>query len=77
MEELELVHSVSLSQLGSFTEEVPLEGDRVHVIALIDRDGDEVCTDGEPWGEAEVAVTEDDTAEVSLSIAQSAACPQL
>jgi hypothetical protein len=75
-DERELVYSTVLDDGGPFTETVPLEGDEFYVLAVVDRDNNEACTDGEPWGEVEATV-EDDKASVSLAIAARAACPAL
>ena len=72
----ELVHSVELDALGEFSEMIDLDGDEVRIVAIIDRDDDEACTDGEPWVEAVAEVSEDDEAAVQLSVVAQSACPE-
>ena len=72
----ELVHSVELESLGEFSETIDLDGDEVRVVAIVDRDNDEACTDGEPWVEAIAEVSEDDAASVELSVVAQSACPE-
>jgi hypothetical protein len=74
---LALVHSSTLTDVGVFTETVAIEGEKLHVFAIVDRDGDEACTDGEPWGEANVTISEENTAEVSVNVVQKTTCPAL
>jgi len=71
--ELTSVHSVELTELGTFSEKVPLEGDRVLVRAIADADGDGACTEGESWAEMEAAI-EKDAASVALDLSVQA-CP--
>ena len=71
--ELTSVHSVELTELGTFSEKVPLEGDRVLVRAIADADGNGACTEGESWAEMEAAI-EQDAASVALDLSVQA-CP--
>jgi hypothetical protein len=75
--ELELVHTAVLDEAGAFKETIPLEGDELLVVAIIDRDGNEACTAGEAWASAEVTVGEGDAVEVSLDIQPQTSCPAL
>lgn len=73
--EEEVAHTISLDAPGSFAETVSLEGDRVLVRAILDKDGDGACSAGEAWASAEAAIAEDDTVEpVSLTL-DTKACP--
>ena len=51
-----------------------LEGNKLIVRAIDDRDGDGKCTAGEAWGETEAEVIDDKVEAVSLSLG-TAACP--
>lgn len=62
------VHSITLTESGSFSEKVPLEGDKLLVRAIADADGDGKCTAGELWDEIEADVGSDDTASATLSL---------
>jgi len=46
---LKLVDSVTLASPGNFEQTVSVEGDKVHVVAVLDVDHDNACTDGEAW----------------------------
>jgi hypothetical protein len=74
-EELELtnIHSLTLAEVGSFKETVPVEGDRLLIRAIADTDGDGACSANEAWAESEVAI-DGDTATVSLALSAKA-CP--
>lgn len=72
--EKSLAHSMEMEAPGDFKETVALEGDKVIVRAIDDRDGDGKCTAGEAWGEAEAEVVEDKVEAVTLTLG-TAACP--
>lgn len=72
--EVTIAHSAELKALGDFKETVSLEGERVIVRAVDDRDGNGKCTAGEAWGEIEATITEDKVEPVTLSLTL-AACP--
>ena len=69
-----VAHSTELKKLGDFKETVSLEGDKLIVRAIDDRDGDGKCTAGEAWGETEADISEDKVEAISLALT-SAACP--
>jgi hypothetical protein len=73
-QEKTVVHTTELEALGDFKETVSLEGDRVIVRAIDDRNRDGKCTAGEAWGEAEAAIAEDEVEPVTLALS-TAACP--
>jgi hypothetical protein len=73
--ELSQVHEIVLAAPGSFAETIPLEGDRVLVRAIEDRNGDGACTAGEPWAEAEQAIAEDDTVAPIALVLEASPCP--
>lgn len=75
--DLKFVDAVSLDSPAKFSHTVPIEGDKMHVVAIIDTDKDGKCTDGEAWGESEVAIQKDDTASVSITVTAAAKCPVL
>ncbi len=75
--DLKFVDAVPLDNLGKFNQTVPIEGDTMHVVAFIDANKDEQCTDGEAWAESDVSIDKDDTATVSLNIAAQTKCPAL
>jgi len=75
--DLKFVDAVPLDNLGKFTETVPIDGDKMHVVAFIDANKDEKCTDGEAWGESDVSIQKDDTATVAVNIVTQAKCPAL
>ena len=70
-----LVDSVTLQAPGKFDAKVSLEGSSLRAIAIVDLDGDETCTAGEPWGEVDVPVAKDDTAVVTIAVTPHTACP--
>jgi hypothetical protein len=74
-EEETLVDSIVLETAGDFTEDVPVEGDVLRVVAILDRDDDAACTDGEPWAELSTEILEDDTARAMLELVEHAKCP--
>jgi hypothetical protein len=72
--ETTLASSAELKTLGDFKETVSLEGDKVLVRAIDDRDGDGKCSAGEAWGESEASIEGDKVEAVSLTLGI-AACP--
>ena len=66
---------LELEALGSFDQTVSVVGDSVYVVAFIDADGDGECSEGERWGDAIVAVAEDDTATIDIALLAGQACP--
>jgi hypothetical protein len=71
----EVVHSIELDALGSFAEKVSLEGDKVLVRAILDKNADGECSAGEPWGSAEAAIADDDSVEPVAVTLTMQACP--
>ena len=74
-DELTLVHSATLDQLGSFSETADFSGDKIVIRAIEDRDGNTACSAGELWGEAAVEVDGDDNAGPASITLTGAACP--
>jgi hypothetical protein len=74
---LKFIEAMPLEAPGKFSHTVPVEGDKIHLVAFIDANKDDKCTDGEAWGETEVAVQSDNTATASVNIAAQAKCPAL
>ena len=74
-EETKSVHTATLDSLGEFKETVELEGDTVRVRAINDRDGDGACTNGEPWGEADAAIDDEDKVPAIKLELSNAPCP--
>ena len=69
------VHTATLTAPGKFSEKVDLEGDKVRIRAINDRDLNGKCSAGEPWAQVEAAINEDDSVDpVTLRLAN-AACP--
>lgn len=68
------VSQVELSELGTFTQKVELEGDSLLIRALDDADGDGKCSAGEQWAEIEAPVKDDKVATVQLAM-NVKACP--
>jgi hypothetical protein len=75
--ELKFVEAMPLAALGKFSHTVPVEGDKLHLFAFIDADEDDKCTDGEAWGEADVTVQSNDTADATVNIVAQSKCPAL
>ncbi len=69
-----VAHTTELRALGDFKETVSLEGDKLIVRAVDDRDGDGKCTAGEAWGETEAEIADDKALAISLLLS-TAACP--
>jgi hypothetical protein len=74
-DELTLVHSTTLDQLGSFSETADFSGDKIVIRAIEDRDGNTACSAGELWGEAAVEIDGDDKAGPAAITLAGAACP--
>ena len=70
-----VTHTIKLKALGDFKETVALEGDKVLIRAIDDRNGDGVCSEGEAWGQIQAAVEQDKVEAASLMLG-SAACPK-
>jgi hypothetical protein len=71
---MSLAGSAELAQPGDFRETVSLEGDKVLVRAIDDRNGDGKCSAGEAWGESEATIADDKVEAIALSL-RAAACP--
>lgn len=56
-----LAHSIKLEKLAAFDAKASVDGDRVLIRAIHDRDGNGACSAGEAWAEARADVKEDDT----------------
>jgi hypothetical protein len=69
-----VAHTTQLKLLGDFKETVALEGDRVLIRAIDDRNGDGACSAGEAWGQVQAAV-EQDKVEAATLMLGTAACP--
>jgi hypothetical protein len=69
------VDAVTLEAAGPFQDTVSVTGDSIHVVAIVDADQNGACTDGEAWGEADVAVGQDDTASATVNVAPHGRCP--
>jgi hypothetical protein len=74
-EEETLVDVITLEHAGDFSKDVAVEGDALRIVAILDRDDDAACTDGEPWAELSTEILEDDTAKAVLELAEHATCP--
>jgi hypothetical protein len=70
-----VAHTIKLKALGDFKEVVALEGDKVLIRAIDDRNGDGVCSEGEAWGQIEAAVEQDKVEAASLMLGTTA-CPK-
>ena len=69
-----VARTTKLQTLGEFKETVALEGDRVLIRAIDDRNGDGVCSAGEAWGEIQAEVTQD-KAEAASLVLGTTPCP--
>ena len=69
------VHTVTLTAPGKFSEKVDLEGDKVRVRAINDRDLNGKCSAGEAWAQAEASINDDDTVDPVALRLSNAACP--
>ena len=70
-----VAHTTHLKLLGDFKETVALEGDRVLIRAIDDRNGDGVCSAGEAWGQVQAPVDQDKVEAASLVLGM-ADCPE-
>jgi hypothetical protein len=70
-----VAHKTELKALGDFKEIVALEGDRVLIRAIDDRNGDGLCSEGEAWGQVQAPVDQDKVEAASLMLG-TAACPE-
>jgi len=71
---LKFIEALPLASPGKFSRTIPVEGDKVHLVAFIDANKDDKCTDGEAWGESDVAIQSDNTASATVNIAPQAKC---
>ncbi|HEU4410552.1 MAG TPA: hypothetical protein VFS43_35180 [Polyangiaceae bacterium] len=70
------VDALSLDGAGAFATKVKLEGESVRVLAVADANGDEACSEGELWGEANADIADDDTLAAPIKVELKAApCP--
>lgn len=67
--------TATLAALGDFQQTVSLEGDKVHVFVVDDRDGNGGCTAGEAWGITTAAVVGDKVEGISVTLAATGGCP--
>jgi hypothetical protein len=74
---LKFIEAMPLEAPGKFSHTVPVEGDKIHLVAFIDANKDDKCTDGEAWGESDVTVQTDNTANTTVNIAAQTKCPAL
>jgi hypothetical protein len=72
--EKSVAHSMELQTLGDFKETVALEGEKVIVRAIDDKNDDGKCSAGEAWGEIEADIVEDKVEAVTLTLG-TAPCP--
>jgi hypothetical protein len=71
------VLTAKLDALGAFTQTVSVSGDTVRVRAVVDNDGDGVCSAGELWAEADATIKDDDTVDpVALALGHTP-CPAM
>ncbi len=71
------VLTAKLDALGAFTQTVSVEGEKVRVRAVVDNDGDGVCSAGELWAEADATIKDDDTVDpVALALGHTP-CPAM
>jgi hypothetical protein len=73
--ELEEVHSTKLAALGKFSEKADFSNDALVVRAIDDRNGDGACSSGEPWGEVEAEIKDDDSVDTVNVVLSSSPCP--
>src|SRR5262245_56012130 len=52
----ESVRTQTLDALGTFRATAPLEGDKVRIRAINDKDGNGACTAGEAWAEVDAEI---------------------
>jgi hypothetical protein len=74
---LKFIETLPLNAPGKFSHTVPVEGDKIHLVAFIDGNKDDKCTDGEAWGESDVVIQSDNTATATVNIASQTQCPAL
>lgn len=70
-----LVHSIKLEALTAFDEKATVQGNEVLVRAINDRDGNGVCSAGEPWAEVRAAIKDDETIDAVTLDLTAAPCP--
>lgn len=71
----ESAHTETLQALGAFSVTAPLEGDKVRIRAINDRDGNGACSSGEAWAEVDADVSAENKIEgVKLELT-TATCP--
>ena len=69
-----VAHTIKQNTLGDFKATVALEGDRMLIRAIDDRNGDGLCSEGEAWGQIQAAVEQDKVEAASLMLGTTA-CP--
>lgn len=65
----------TLAGLGDFAQTISVEGSRIVIVAVNDRDGDGACSSGEAWAEVEAEVSDDDTIEPVSIVLDNTTCP--
>lgn len=71
------VLTTPLDKPGDFRQTVSIEGDTVRVRAVVDTNGDGVCSAGELWTEADAAIKDDDTVDpIALTLGHEP-CPAM
>jgi hypothetical protein len=70
-----LVRKTSLHAAKAFAETLPLEGDRLEVLAIDDRDADGTCSIGEAWARTSAPIDRDKATGVTLLLRPG--CPPL
>jgi len=74
---LKLVDSTTLTAPGPFQQTVSLSGSKLVVVAVLDANASDTCTDGEAWGESSATVAADDAVNVSVNIVPQTRCPAI
>jgi hypothetical protein len=73
--DLKLVDSITVEQPGPFNATISMDGNKLTVIAVVDTDQSDACTDGEAWGESLVPVDSTDKVAVNVLVSARAKCP--
>ena len=73
--ELSLLDAFTLEAPGAFEQTVSASGDTLHLVALVDANGNEKCDAGEAWAATDLEIGADDTAEFAVKMTPRTACP--
>jgi hypothetical protein len=73
--DLKLIDSITVDKAGPFDATISMDGNTLTVVAVVDTDQSDACTDGEAWGETSVPVDSTNAVQVNVAVAAHEKCP--